>query len=66
MPNVEFSLIVNTEKIMKKVHFTDSQILAILKQAESGVPMPELWREHGMGTQPFINGAQNMAAWMRL
>ena len=34
---------------MKKTHFTDSQILAILKQAESGVPIPELCREHGMG-----------------
>ena len=53
MPNVEFSLIVNTEKIMKKVHFTDSQILAILKQAESGVPIPELCREHGMGNSTF-------------
>ena len=51
---------------MKKEHFTDSQILAILKQAESGVPIPELCREHCMGTQPFINGALNTAAWMRL
>jgi len=27
---------------MKKAHFSDSQILAILKQAENGVPTPEL------------------------
>lgn len=27
---------------MKKSRFTDSQILAILKQAETGVPVPEL------------------------
>ncbi len=27
---------------MKKSRFTDSQILAILKQAEDGVPVPEL------------------------
>ncbi len=26
---------------MKKAHFSDSQILAILKQAESGVPIEE-------------------------
>lgn len=38
---------------MKKAHFTDSQILAILKQAESGVPIPELCREHGMGNSTF-------------
>jgi len=35
---------------MKKSRFTDNQILAILKQAESGVPVPDLCREHGMRT----------------
>jgi putative transposase len=34
--------------MMKKAHFTNSQIMAILKQADSGVPIPELCREHGM------------------
>lgn len=38
---------------MKKSRFTDSQILAILKQAESGVPIPELCREHGMSSASF-------------
>lgn len=38
---------------MKKAHFSDSQILAILKQAESGVPIPELCREHGMSNSSF-------------
>lgn len=38
---------------MKKSRFTDSQILAILKQAESGVPVPELCREHGMSSTSF-------------
>ena len=33
---------------MKKSRFSDSQVLAILKQAESGTPVPELCREHGM------------------
>jgi putative transposase len=32
---------------MKKSRYTDSQILNILKQAENGVPVPELCREHG-------------------
>ncbi len=31
---------------MKKSKFTDSQILSILKQAESGSPVTELCREH--------------------
>ena len=38
---------------MKKSRFTDSQILAILKQAENGVPVPELCREHGMNSASF-------------
>jgi putative transposase len=31
---------------MKKAHFTDSQIMETLKQADSSVPLPELCREH--------------------
>ena len=38
---------------MKKSRFTDSQILAILKQAESGVTVPELCRQHGMSSAAF-------------
>ena len=30
---------------MKKSRYTDSQIMAILKQAEAGTPIPELCRE---------------------
>ena len=38
---------------MKKSRYTDSQILAILKQAEAGTPVPELCREHGMSSATF-------------
>ena len=38
---------------MKKSRFTDSQILAVLKQAENGVPVPELCREHGISSATF-------------
>ncbi len=38
---------------MKKSSFTDSQILSILKQADTGVPVSELCREHGMGNSTF-------------
>ena len=31
---------------MKKSRFTDSQIIAVLKQAEGGTPVPELCRGH--------------------
>jgi putative transposase len=38
---------------MKRSRFSDSQILAILKQAEAGTPVPELCREHGMSSATF-------------
>ena len=38
---------------MKKSRFTDSQIMAILKQAEAGTPVSELCREHGMSNASF-------------
>lgn len=38
---------------MKTSKFTDSQIIAILKQAEAGTPVPELCREHGMSSATF-------------
>ena len=38
---------------MKKSRFSDSQIMAILKQAEGGIPVPELCREHGMSSASF-------------
>lgn len=38
---------------MKTSKYTDSQILAILNQAESGMPVPELCREHGMSSATF-------------
>jgi len=38
---------------MKKSRYTANQILAILKQAEVGTPVPELCREHGMSSAAF-------------
>lgn len=38
---------------MKKSRFSDSQIMAILKQAEAGTPVPELYREYGMSSATF-------------
>ena len=38
---------------MKTSRFTDSQIIAILKQAEGGTPVPQLCREHGMSSASF-------------
>lgn len=38
---------------MKKSRFTDSQILAVLKQAEGGTPVVHLLREHGISNATF-------------
>jgi len=38
---------------MKTSRYSDSQILSILKQAENGIAVPELCREHGMSSATF-------------
>lgn len=38
---------------MKISRFSEPQILAILRQAEGGVSVPELCREHGMSNASF-------------
>jgi putative transposase len=38
---------------MKNGRYSDAQIMGILRQAESGVPVTELCREHGMSNASF-------------
>ena len=38
---------------MRTSRFTESQIVAILKQNEAGVSVPDLCREHGMSSAQF-------------
>lgn len=38
---------------MKKSRFSDSQIIAVLKQAEGGMQVPELCRQHGISSATF-------------
>ena len=40
---------------MRKSKFSDSQIMAILKQNQQGVYVPDLCREHGMSSAQFYN-----------
>jgi putative transposase len=38
---------------MKTSRFSDSQIIAVLKQAEAGTPVTELCRVHGISSASF-------------
>ena len=40
---------------MKNTRSSDAQIMAILKQAESGAAVTELCREHGMSSAAFYH-----------
>jgi putative transposase len=40
---------------MKKSRFTESQIISILKQQESGVKVSDLCREHGISPPTFYS-----------
>jgi hypothetical protein len=41
---------------MKKSRFTDSQIMAILKRAESGVPVTEIWNSQALKIRTISTG----------
>ena len=38
---------------MRESKFSDSQIMAMIKQNEAGVSVPDLCREHGMSSAQF-------------
>jgi putative transposase len=49
---------------MKTSRFTDSQIIAVLNEAEGGIPVPELCRTHGISSANSTSGTPSSGAWM--
>lgn len=45
---------------------TESQIVAILKEAEAGMPVKDICRKYGIGNSTFYKWRENTAAWKRL
>jgi putative transposase len=46
---------------MKRKHFTEEQIMAVLNQAETGVPVKEICRQHGFTEQTFYRWKKQYA-----
>lgn len=43
------------EVLMKRTRFSESQIVAILKQADAGLKVKDLCREHGISEATYYN-----------
>jgi putative transposase len=41
--------------VVKKVRYTEEQIIGVLKEAEAGMPIVELCRKHGISDATYYN-----------
>jgi putative transposase len=56
MLKVELSGKIKSQEVqMKKTRFTETQIISILKEADAGVPVKDICREHGISDATYYN-----------
>jgi hypothetical protein len=49
---------------MKRARFIESQIVAILKEADAGLPVGDVIRKHGSVRRVTTSGRPSTAGWM--
>ncbi|WP_439847896.1 transposase [Pseudoalteromonas piscicida] len=47
---------------MRKSKFSETQIVSMIKEAESGIPVPEICRKHGIGQSTFYKWRSKWSA----
>ena len=58
--NVDFS-VAKEEGAMRKSRFSESQIVAILKEGEAGIAIAEIIRKHGISRQTYFGWRRKYA-----
>ena len=50
---------------MRQSKFTETQIVSMLKEADAGSPVNEIWRKYGISSATYYKGRPSMAGWRR-
>ena len=48
---------------MRQSKFTETQIVSMLKEADAGRPVNEIWRKYGISSATTISGRPSTGGW---